>query len=241
MRQRNSGVSTQLYQTNLFENSIFSKMPEGVRPGGLMLTQRLVDYCNFEHGAIAIDIGCGTGTTVEYLRNVRGVHAVGVDLSAVLLEQGRKRTIDLQLIQSPGEDLPFTDNSIDGVLVECSLSVMPDAGRVLAEVNRILVPGGKLAITDLYTREAGYEKQLPGIMTYSEIIQILQGHCFDIMVFEDQSALLREFVAGFIMEHGSAEELWKCIGMEMNDRKNLGLGYYLLVAKKCSPTTTHSK
>lgn len=222
---------------NLFENSIFANMPEGVRPGGLMLTQRLVDYCNFQHGARTVDIGCGTGTTVEYLRDVRGLYAVGVDLSVILLEQGKERTVDLQLIQSPGENLPFADQSIDGVLAECSLSVMPSVDKVLAEMNRILVPGGKLAITDLYVRDGSCDFSAcnsSGIMTYSEISQALLEHGFEIVVFEDQSRLLREFVAGFIMEHGGAEELWKCTGMEKNDKKTYRLGYYLLIAEKCS-------
>lgn len=221
---------------NLFENSIFAKMPEGVRPGGLRLTQWLVDYCNFQHGAIVVDIGCGTGTTVEYLRDVRGVYAVGVDLSAALLEQGKERTADLQLIQAPGNNLPFADHSIDGVMAECSLSVMPNVSRVLSEVNRILIPGGKLAITDLYTRDTSCKFSIcnsSGIMTYSEISQVLIGHGFKIMTFEDQSRFLAEFVAGFIMEHGGTEELWQCAGIEKSDKKARRLGYYLLIAEKC--------
>jgi len=222
---------------NLFEKSIFTNMPEGIRPGGLMLTQRLVDYCNFEHGATVLDIGCGTGTTVQYLQQVRGVYAVGVDFSAVLVEHGKERTADLQLIQSSGEHVPFVDNSIDGVLVECSLSVMPNISRVLTEINRILIPGGKLAITDLYARSTSSRVatcNATGIMTCGEMIQVLLDHGFEIMVFEDQSRFLREFVAGFIMEHGSAEELWQCAGFEKNDQHIKRLGYYLLIAEKSS-------
>lgn len=222
---------------NLFENSIFAQMPEGVRPGGITLTQQLVDYCNFQPGARIIDIGCGTGTTVEYLRNVRRLYAVGVDLSALLVEQGKERAADLQLIQSSGENIPFVDHSIEGVLAECSLSVMPNVGRVLSEINRILVPGGKLAITDLYVRDTSCEfltSNSSGIMTYNEMIEVLLDHGFEIMIFEDQSRFLREFVASFIMEHGEMEELWQCTGIGKNDMKIHKLGYYLLIAEKCS-------
>lgn len=222
--------------SNLYENSAFSKMPEGIRPGGLMLTQRLVDYCQFQRNEIIVDVGCGIGTTVEYLRDVQGLYAIGIDLSADLVQQGQKRTANLHLIQSSGEALPFAGGSIDGVLAECSLSVMSDAGRVLDEINRILVPGGKLAITDLYLRDMSYNVSTgnsSGIMTYNEIVQVLLDHGFEIKVFEDQSKFLREFVAGFIMEHGGAEELWQCVGMEKKDKKIHGLGYYLLIAEKC--------
>lgn len=222
---------------NLFEKSIFANMPEGIRPGGLILTQRIINYCNFEYGAIVIDIGCGTGTTVQYLRDVCRVHAVGVDLSAALLEQGKERTVGLPLIHAPGEAIPFADHSIDGVLAECSLSVMPNVSKVLTEINRILLPGGKLGITDLYARARSScvsTCNASGIMTCGEMIQVLLDHGFEIMVFEDQSRFLREFVASFIMEHGSAEELWQCAGFEKNDQPIKGLGYYLLIAEKSS-------
>lgn len=43
-------------------------------------------------------------------------------------------------------------------------------------------------------------------MRWSEISQLVVEHGFEIMAFEDQSKLLREFVASFIMEHGSTEK-----------------------------------
>jgi len=223
--------------SNLYETNVFSKVPEGIRPGGLMLTERLVDYCNFVHGNIVVDLGCGTGNTVEYLGNVRGLNAVGVDLSSVLLQRGREHTANLQFIQSTGEEMPFGNHSIAGVVAECSLSVMSDVSRVLAEVNRILVPGGKLAITDLYIRDTSCSVgriHSTGIMTYDEINQLVQDSGFNIIVFEDQSPLLKKFVVSFIMKHGSMEELWQCTGMDMKDAKVLGIGYYLLIAEKRS-------
>jgi len=219
---------------NLFENKVFANMPEGVRPGGFLLTQRLVDECDFQRGELIVDIGCGTGTTVEYLRDVHELYAVGIDLSADLLKRGKERTANLELIQSPGENLPFADGSVNGALAECSLSVIPDVGRVLAEINRILIPGGKLGITDLYARDGSCNFSAcssSSVMTYSEIIQVLLDNGFEIMIFEDQSKFLREFIASFIMEHGSAEELWQCAG---GAQKTHRLGYYLLVAEKCS-------
>jgi arsenite methyltransferase len=234
MGQHNDRVTTHLNEgsPNVFENKIFSNMAEGARPGGLQLTQRLVDYCNFDHGSIVVDMGCGTGTTVEYLRDVRRLYALGIDLSTVLLQQGKERKADLRLIQSPGADMPFADHSIDGVLAECSLSVIPDVSKVLTEINRILVSGGKLAITDLYIREGDCD--IPSIMTHSDLLQILQNHYFNILVFEDQTVFLKEFVASFIMEHGSIEDLWQCTGKKKLDKKIPGLGYYLLIAEKGS-------
>ena len=51
------------------------------RPGGLDLTRRLAECCAFSCQSKIVDIGCGTGVTVEYLRSRYNVNAVGVDLS----------------------------------------------------------------------------------------------------------------------------------------------------------------
>jgi ubiquinone/menaquinone biosynthesis C-methylase UbiE len=217
-------------------------MPEGVlHPGGLQLTKRLVNACAFSRGAKVVDVGCGTGFTVEYLHNECGLCAAGVDISEICLQRGRARTAGLRLTRADGEALPFTSNSVQGVLTECSLSVMGDTGRVLAEINRILVPGGKLAITDLYFRtalSAGYTAQTGGVKTNDELVKMLRERGFSVNIWEDQSAYLKEFVARFIMEHGSAETLWQCLALRQKDKQlsqqmlKRGLGYFLLVAEK---------
>ena len=189
-------------------------------PGGLVLTKRVVEYCAFTLGAKVVDVGCGTGTTVEYLRDICGLQAVGVDLSEARLEQGRERSAGLPLIQGAGEQLPFADASVDGAIAECSLSVMQHARRVVVEINRILIDGGKLGITDLYVKNPGdpsstYHLSEAGSQTGYTVdknwIRMLEENGFRVIVWEDQSIFLQQFVASYIMEHGSVEELWQCI------------------------------
>ncbi|SMD11576.1 DVU_1556 family methyltransferase [Sporomusa malonica] len=219
-----------------------------IRPGGVVLTKRLLDYCAFPPLAKIVDVGCGTGITVEYLRDVHGLNVVGVDLSEERLRQGRERSADLDLVQAPGEDMPFTDASVDGVLAECSLSVMQDISKALAEFCRILTPGGKLALTDIYVRNVGDTSQvgnmpdsgcISGYLTHGSLTKMLKEKGFKIIAWEDQSDFLREFVACFIMEYGSVEKLWQCLSTRINDRqiceptpKTTKLGYFLLVAEK---------
>lgn len=216
-------------------------------PGGLALTKRAIDYCAFPLGATVVDVGCGTGTTVEYLSNYCGVHAAGVDLSAPRLEQGRKRSAGLLFIQGTAERLPFADASVDGAIAECSLSVMQHTGTVVGEISRILIDRGKLAVTDLYVKNPGDPSaacHLPvadsktSHMAGKDLLSMLEKNGFQIIVWEDQSIFLQEFVARYIMEHGSIEQLWQCISGN-NVRKNSGeainrakLGYFLLVAEK---------
>lgn len=218
----------------LFEDSNFAKFPsKAIRPGGLRLTRRLIEYCSFEKGAKVVDIGCGAGITVQYLRDVCHLCAMGIDISEQFLQQARVRVPDLPVLWASGEHLPFPENSFEGVIAECSLSVMEDVNKVLDECGRILISGGKLAITDVYIHAA--EKNVPlsgetGAMTYAQFKKILENNGFSITVWEDQSIFLKEFVASFIMEHGLAEELWQCVVTQAEERKKIG--YFLSVAEK---------
>jgi ubiquinone/menaquinone biosynthesis C-methylase UbiE len=77
----------------------------------------------------------------------------GVDLSAANIERAIERTdassATVRFIQADAQKLPFEDNELDGILAECSFSLFADQEAVLAEIKRVLKPGGKLAITDM--------------------------------------------------------------------------------------------
>ncbi|VBB08788.1 methyltransferase type 11 [Lucifera butyrica] len=250
-RQQETGdIHPAASSLTVFERRSLTKLPEGVmRPGGLALTGHLVDCCAFPRGARVVDIGCGTGVTVEYLREHGGLDAIGVDPSAMLLQQGRQRSPDLHLVRAAGEDLPFAAASVNGILAECSLSVMPDTGKVLDEMNRVLVPGGKLALTDIYIREQAASQDRPertaGALTRDELAGMLAESGFNVIVWEECSALLKEFVARYIMENGAVEELWHCPStggnggpLRRRDGKKVKLGYFLLVAEKLHAVRT---
>lgn len=237
--------------STLYESGIFATMADGVmRPGGLRLTKQLVEACAFPPGVKVIDIGCGAGMTVELLRDQYGLDAVGIDSSAVLLRRGKERSPDLRLVQATGDDLPLTDGSVNGVFAECSLSVMRYADGVLSEINRVLVPRGKLVISDIYLREpegAMALRNLPctgcisGALTNTELVQKLQNSGFTLLGLEDRSDFLKEFIVRLIMDHGSLDEFWQATSTGEEDIqvlqsvvKKARPGYFWLMAEKDS-------
>ncbi|XER11914.1 2-methoxy-6-polyprenyl-1,4-benzoquinol methylase, mitochondrial [Sporomusa aerivorans] len=193
-------------------------------PGELALTRRLIELCSFVPGAKVLDVGCGTGATMRYIHSVCRLETIGIDSSAERLNEARMCSPGLTFIQASGESLPFAPAMFDGVLAECSLSVMQDVGLALQEISRVLVPGGKMAITDLYLADSDSSA---GYLNKKQQQTILRELGFTSLVWEDQSAFLREFVARYIMEHGSMEELWQCV---VTSGKKIG--YFLLVAEK---------
>ena len=52
-----------------------------LRPGGLHLTARAVDFCGFAPGDRILDAGCGYGVTGRYLSDEYGIRVVGIDIS----------------------------------------------------------------------------------------------------------------------------------------------------------------
>ncbi len=187
-----------------------------IRPGGIYLTERALSYCAFKPGTNVLDVGCGTGATVEFLIK-NGLDAVGIDPSEALLEAGRRRNPGLPLIHAGGESIPFADSAMDGIFAECCLSLMPDIDRALSEIHRVLKSGGWLVITDVYVRNPGFLKELralplascvTGALPREELVQKLVLHGFDIILWEDHTNLLKELTARLIWSHGSMDSFW---------------------------------
>ena len=104
-------------------------------PGGTALTGHLLDRLALPPAAVVADVACGRGTTVAMLRK-RGHVAVGIDLSATQVIGDAQR-------------LPLRSSAFDAVLLECSLSTFDRPEAALAEVARVLRPGGVLGLTDI--------------------------------------------------------------------------------------------
>ena len=69
-----------------------------IRPGGVELTDYALAKCGLPSEARLLDLGCGTGVTIEHLRSL-GSFAAGIDPSPVMLRKGRRRNPSLPVMQ----------------------------------------------------------------------------------------------------------------------------------------------
>jgi arsenite methyltransferase len=231
-----------------YENGSLSQATGGpLRPGGEDLTERLLSLCELHAGDFVLDVGCGTGGTVRYLLDVLSVYSIGIDRSELLLQTGVFNDPRLPLVCAWGKSLPVQSAQADAVVAECSLSAMSDLESTLNEFSRVLYPGGRLALSDIYVRNPDGIPALRALplscglreaRTKDDLSERLQAHGFEISVWEDHSDTLKVLAAQMILSHGSMQEFWShsepaadALDIQLAIGK-AKLGYYLLVAGK---------
>lgn len=89
-----------------------------------------------------LEIGCGPGEFAARLRDQLGVHVVAVDLSPRMVELARARGLEARVADA--EALPFADGMFDCAVANWVLHHVGELHRGLAEITRVLRPGGRL-------------------------------------------------------------------------------------------------
>ncbi|WP_415718988.1 DVU_1556 family methyltransferase [Maridesulfovibrio sp.] len=192
-------------QTPLWEKSVMRDAAGNtLRPGGFSLTDRAVALTGLQAGAKVLDVGCGLGATVEYLRTKYGLKACGMDYSPRQLAES---PAELPLARADGSELPFAASSFDAIFCECVLSLIQDKEKTISEFKRVLKKNGKLIISDLYRRGSGQIQCLDGSCANSPLYlgrteQILKENGLHITAIEDYSRLLVELAAKLVFAGG---------------------------------------
>lgn len=127
-------------------------------PGDFNITERAIELCGFKKGDRLLELGCGDGLTMEYLKDKFGIIVTGCDTSDNMLLRAKARNPELHAIKCDGIALDFPSLSFDGAYMECSFSLMERHLELLHELFCVLKPGAKIAISDLYMLEPDYKR-----------------------------------------------------------------------------------
>jgi ubiquinone/menaquinone biosynthesis C-methylase UbiE len=105
--------------------------------------------CSRAQGEV-LEVAIGTGRNLTFYP--AGVRLTGIDLSPAMLERARERAgelgMEVDLREGDAQDLPFPGGSFDTVVCTLSLCNVPDDRRAVAEMKRVLRPGGRLLLLD---------------------------------------------------------------------------------------------
>lgn len=230
----------------LYEQDALHDLTGGtLRPGGLVLTEELLRFCNFAPGSTVLDVGCGPGHSLEMMAQKFGLRPTGIDPSPAMLSKARHQAPMAVLHQASVMAIPCDAASFKGVLCECVLSLTEDISTSLAEMGRVLKPEGRLILTDIYCKQLSIQKLLPEFkscisraLPLETIIDALIRAGFSLTLLRDHSNLLKQLAGQIIFSYGSLEKFWELfMDSEAAHRTSCALataplGYFALVAEK---------
>jgi SAM-dependent methyltransferase len=108
-----------------------------------------VEALQLKPGDAALDVGCGTGHDVRLLADAVGPtgRAVGLDESPLLIAEAQARTAacpQAEFVIGDATSMPFADGEFAGARVERVLQHLTDPAAAVAEMARVVMPGGRL-------------------------------------------------------------------------------------------------
>ena len=119
---------------------------------------KLIERSGIRRGMTVLDLGCGSGAFTPFVARVlgEGGKVYAVDIQPKMLNQLRRKLAkaenqeltNIELKLASAYDLPFEDETLDLVYMVTVLPEIPDRGRALREIRRVLKPGGILSVTE---------------------------------------------------------------------------------------------
>ena len=102
-------------------------------------------FADLKAGETVLEIGAGTGSNAEYFPT--GIRWLAVEPNAhfapYLHDRAEKHDLDLEILTGAAEQLPVPEASVDAVISTLVLCSIADQGAALAEIHRVLKPGGR--------------------------------------------------------------------------------------------------
>ncbi|MBY5569954.1 class I SAM-dependent methyltransferase [Rhizobium leguminosarum] len=187
------------------------------------LAPMLIDFAGLADGDRVLDVGCGTGSLAFTLAETPGLQEiVAVDYSPVFVEAATRRNTDprVSIRQADACALPFEDNRFDRAMSLLVLHFVPEAGKAVSEMRRVVRPGGVVAaaVWDHYGGMSGMRMMWDTVAMLDEnALALRRRYCFQPMMrsgemkenfiaqgladVEETSLLIR-------MEYLSFEDYW---------------------------------
>ncbi len=147
-----------------------------------------IDFAGLAEGEKILDVGCGTGSLTFALARHAGLSEIGaIDFSPVFVAAANRRNTDSRITiqQADACDLPFENGRFDRAMALLVLHFVPEAGKAVAEMRRVVRPGGVVAavVWDHLGGMSGMRMMIDTVAALSEGgRQLRNRYCFQPMM-----------------------------------------------------------
>ncbi|TPN84271.1 methyltransferase domain-containing protein [Mesorhizobium sp. CU2] len=152
------------------------------------LAPKFIDFAGLAGGEKILDVGCGTGSlTFELARSADLAEIQAIDFSPVFVAAANEKNSDPRITfnQADATALPFADKAFDRALALLVLHFVPETGKAVAEMRRVVKPGGVVAavVWDHYGGMPGMRMMIDTVAALSESgRQMRSRYCFQPMM-----------------------------------------------------------
>lgn len=202
-----------------YSNEELNAVPEGANLGlGCGNPQAIAEL---SPGEAVLDLGSGGGFDCFLASRQVGEtgRVIGVDMTPEMVSRARQNAlkggfanVDFRLGEI--EHLPVADQSVNVIISNCVINLSPDKEQVFREAYRVLVPGGRLAISDVVTTaelppaikndlEDLYAGCISGASSIPELVSMLTSSGFseiNVQPKDDSKAFIKDWVPGTKLE-----------------------------------------
>lgn len=234
-------------------------------PGGGALTDELVRALRVGPGDTVVDVASGPGTSARRLAATTGCAVVGVDLASAVGVSADRRARqsagghEVRFVSGDAEALPLADASVDGALCECAFCLFTDKTAAAGEIARVLRPGARLALSDVWIDPVRLPPELRSLEAYvaclaealplertAEVLAVAGLAIERVERRDDVVAPLLERIAarlrvarliggGALLGHTDRAE--RLVHVAEDALRDGALGYGIVVARRSSATT----
>ncbi len=181
---------------------------ESWHPGGLILTEELGRQLALSPTDLVLDVASGQGASARMLAERFHCRVVGIDYGVEQVAQARRETKrrgiqEVSFVEGDAECLPWENASADAVVCECALCTFPTPQAAVQEWARVLMPGGRVGLTDMTRRGplplafdslAGWIGCIAGAQPLEGYAELLRDAGFLVRTLEDHSEALMALV-----------------------------------------------
>lgn len=180
------------------------------------------EIANIKEGDTVLDLGSGAGNDVFVARSIVGEKGLvfGVDFTPAMIEKANANKAKLgytnvHFLQGDIENLPLIPNSVDVVVSNCVMNLVPDKEKAFAEVYKVMKQGGHFSISDIVLnttipeklRQAAelYAGCVSGAVTLDEYLNIIQKAGFEAVEVKSRKAI--HLPDNVLLHHLNRQEL----------------------------------